>query len=149
MIYLTPEGKQKLEEELSGLTARRPEVAERIEKAKEQGDLKENAEYHDAKDAQGMMEARIRDIQNTLNQAQIIEKSKNSDIVSLGSKIIVEVGGEERAYEIVGANEADPTQRKISNDSPLGREFFGRKKGDIIEIEVPAGKMIYKIKEIK
>lgn len=148
-IYLTPQGKQNLEKELKELIAKRPDMAKRIERAKEMGDLSENAEYHDAKDKQGMTEAKIREIQAILNQAQIIKKNKNSSIVLFGSKIKVAINGNEKEYEIVGANEASPLEGKISNESPLGRAFLGRKVGDSVEVEVPAGKITYTIKEIQ
>jgi len=118
-IYLTPEGKKKLKKELEDLIAKRPEMARRIEKAKEQGDLKENAEYHDAKDTQGMIEAIIREMQATLNQAQVIERVSGGNIVTLGSTIKVVTGGNEKKYEVVGANEASPLEGKVSSESPL------------------------------
>lgn len=147
-IYLTPEGKNKLEAELKILIAKRPEISGRIERARDMGDLKENAEYHDAKDEQGMAEGRIREIQDVLNQAQIVEKT-TSGAITMGSKITAQINGVIKNYEIVGANEANPLQGKISNESPLGKAFFGRKVGEIIEVQVPVGKMIYEIKEIK
>tara|TARA_B100000315_G_C14321076_1_gene470801 strand:- start:142 stop:597 length:456 start_codon:yes stop_codon:yes gene_type:complete len=149
-IYLTPEGKEKLKKELKVLIAKRPKIAIRIEKAKEQGDLKENAEYHDAKDSQGMVEARIREIQATLNQGQVIERVTGGDTVTLGSKIkVLANNSTEKEYEIVGVNEASPLEGKISSESPLGKAFLGQKVGNSIEIEVPAGKISYKIEEIK
>ena len=148
-IYLTPEGKGKLEEELKKLVGERSEISKRIERAREMGDLKENAEYHDAKDEQGMAESRIREIQGILNQAEVVEKKGDTGFVTLGSKISVLVNGKTKEYEIVGANEANPFQGKISNESPLGRAFMGKKQGDTVEVEVPAGRMSYEIKEIK
>ena len=148
-IYLTPEGKQKLEKELEELISRRPLIAKRIERAKELGDLKENAEYHDAKDDQGMTESRIREIQSTLIQAHVVEKQKNSDTISIGSVFVAEnANGKEKTYTIVGANEANPLEGKISPDSPLGRAFIGHKKGDTVEAEIPAGKIVFTVKEI-
>lgn len=146
-IYLTPEGKNKLEIELKNLIARRPEISGRIERARDMGDLKENAEYHDAKDEQGMAEGKIREIQDILNQAQVVKKTAGGAI-TVGSKITAIVNGITKNYEIVGANEANPLQGKISNESPLGKAFFGRKVGEIIEVQVPAGKMLYEIKKI-
>lgn len=147
MFYLTPEGKEKLEHELNGLIVRRPEVSARIGRAKEMGDLKENADYHDAKDEQGMMEARIREIQDILTQAQVVKKGESSS-VTLGSKITVVVKGLEKEYEIVGGNEANPMQGKISNESPLGRGLLGHKQGESIEVSLPAGKVTYEIKKV-
>jgi len=147
-IYLTPEGKEKLETELKKLIGQRVEISNRIERARDMGDLKENAEYHDAKDEQGMAEARIREIQGMLNQAEVVAKKESNDIATLGSKITVFVNGNTKNYEIVGANEANPLQGRISSESPLARAFIGRKKGEVVEVEVPAGKMVYEIKEI-
>lgn len=148
MFYLTPEGKEKLERELRELIAKRPEIADRIRRAREMGDLKENAEYHDAKDEQGMMEARIREVQNILAQAEVVKKGEGGSI-TLGSKIIVAAKGFEKKYEIVGGNEADPMMGKISNESPLGRALLGHKQGESVEASLPAGKIIYEIKEVE
>lgn len=148
-IYLTPEGKIKLEKELKELIAKRPLMAQRIERAKELGDLSENAEYHDAKDEQGMLESRIREIQATLIQAQVIEKNSASGRISLGSKITISTNGAEKIYEIVSINEAAPFFGKISSESPLGKAFLGHKEGDEVLINVPAGKIIYKVIKIE
>jgi len=145
---LTPEGKIKLEEELKNLIAKRPAISKRIEIAKDMGDLKENAEYHDAKDEQGMMEGRIREIEDILANSVVVEKIKSSDTVNLGSKIKIEVNNNEKNYTLVGANEADPLKGLISNESPLGEALMGHRVGDEVEVEVPVGKIIYKIKEI-
>lgn len=146
-IYLTPEGKEKLDRELRELIARRPEISARIGRAKEMGDLKENAEYHDAKDEQGMMEARIREIQDILTQAEVVKKGE-SGTVTLGSKITVAVNGKEKEYNIVGANEANPGIGKISNESPLGKTLLGRRQGELVEVLLPSGKVIYEIKGV-
>jgi len=148
-IYLTPEGKIKLEKELKELTAKRPLMAQRIERAKELGDLSENAEYHDAKDEQGMLESRIREIESTLIQAQVVEKNTASGKISLGSKITISANGAEKKYEIVGINEAAPLSGRISSESPIGKAFLGHKEGDEVPINVPAGRMIYKIIKIE
>lgn len=148
MFYLTPEGKEKLERELRELIAKRPEISARIGRAKEMGDLKENADYHDAKDEQGMMESRIREIQDIFTQAEVVKKG-GSGSITLGSKITVMANGKEKEYEIVGGNEANPLQGKISNESPLGRALLGHKQGESVEVSLPAGKMIYEIKEVK
>ncbi|MFH1193449.1 MAG: transcription elongation factor GreA [bacterium] len=147
-IYLTPEGKEKLEKELKILIAQRIEISNRIERAREMGDLKENAEYHDAKDEQGMSEGRIREIQDVLNQSEVVAKNTGSSI-TLGSKIIAVLNGNVKNYEIVGANEANPLEGRISNESPLGKAFMGREEGNTVEVNVPAGKMVYEIKEVR
>lgn len=145
-LYLTPEGKEKLEMELKELISRRPGLARRIEAAKELGDLSENAEYHDAKDEQGLVESRIRELENMLRHSAVVTK-KEGGTIGMGSKITVKISGNEKKYEIVGTNEAKPLEGKISNESPLGKAFLGHKTGDMVEVQTPAGKNIYEIIE--
>ena len=148
-IYLTLEGREKLEKELKELVARRPSMAQRIEHAKELGDLSENAEYHDAKDEQGMLESRIREIQSILTQAHVVKKGGDLGKVSFGSKITASTNGAEKIYEIVGMNEASPSTGKISSESPLGQAFLGHGEGDEVAVSVPAGRITYKILKIE
>lgn len=148
-IYLTPKGKEKLKKELKELISQRPQIIKRIEKAREFGDLKENAEYHDAKDQQGMVESRIREIEAILVQAEVVSKKESAEKIEIGSKIKVELNGNIKEYEIVGASEASPLEGKISNDSPLAKAFLGHRKGEEVEVNVPAGKLNYKILEIE
>lgn len=148
MVYLTPEGEKKLEKELQALVSKRPEISLRIERAKELGDLKENAEYHDAKDEQGMIESRIREIESVLAQAQVVKK-ENTGTITLGSEVIVSANGKDREFQLVGASEAEPATGKISHESPLGKVLFGRKQGESVEVSLPAGKIIYQIKDVK
>jgi transcription elongation factor GreA len=145
---LTPNGKQKLEEELKKLQQKRVQVALKIKDAKELGDLSENAEYHAAKEEQGFMEARILEIEFLLKSATLVKPSSSKFKVVLGSKIKVKSAGQIFEYEIVGLNEADPASGKISASSPLGAAFMGAKAGDEVEVDVPAGKMKFKIVEI-
>jgi transcription elongation factor GreA len=120
--------------------------AERIQEAKELGDLSENAEYVEAKNEQGFIEGRILEIDSILRRATVIkQKSKTSDKVEVGSKIKIKDEKEIKEYYIVGSNEADPNQGKISNESPIGQAFLGKKVGDIIEIKVPRGSKKFKI----
>jgi len=143
--FITPEGFKKLKEELSGLkNIKRREIAERIQEAKELGDLSENAEYVEAKNEQAFSECRILEIESILRRATII-KQKNKKVIDVGSKITIEDGQETKEYYIVGSNEADPQVGKISNESPIGQAFLGKKIGDIIEIEVPRGNKRFKI----
>jgi len=147
---LTPEGKKKIEEELDYLkNTKRKEVSEKIEKAKELGDLSENAEYHEAKDEQGMMEARIVELENLLKNAVMTENDGKKDKVNVGCEVVVKSKLGEQTFKIVGFNEADPSKGFISNESPLGSAFMGKKKGEKVEVEAPAGKMEYEILEIK
>ncbi len=143
---LTPEGKQKLVDELNFLIeTRRPEIAERIQLAKEHGDLRENAEYHDAREEQAFVEGRIIEIQNIIKESQVVEMSKNSKIVSLGSKVKVKVEGKEFEYSVVGTNEADPLKGLISCESPLGQALLGKAVGDKVSVELPRGLVDYEV----
>ena len=142
-IVLTPEGKQKLEEELHFLeTEKRAEVGERIRVAREVGDISENSEYDDAKNEQGLMEARIAQINDILSNAVLVEAPKRSNRVNIGSTVTVDMGGRERVFTIVGAAEADVSSGKISNESPVGAALLGGKKGDHFTAEGPTGRVI-------
>ena len=149
-IYLTLEGKQKLEEELDYLiNVRRPEVAEAIRSAKEEGDLSENSAYDEAKLNQGFVEGRIQTIQAQLRNAVIIEKNGNSDQVHLGNQVTVEEEGfGQETYQIVGSAEADPMNGKISNESPIGKALLGAKVGQTVTAETPDGQIAFKVIEI-
>lgn len=147
--YLTEEGYKKLKEELDYLkSAKRQEIAKRIHEAKELGDLSENAEYSAAKEAKAETETRISEIEKILKESIIIEEPKKIGVVQVGSTIEVENGAGVRKYTIVGRNEADPSTGKISNESPLGAAFLGKKVGDKLEIKTPKGATNYKIKQI-
>ena len=140
---LTPEGRQKLEEELHyHETEKRAEVGERIKVAREFGDISENSEYDDAKNEQGMMEARIAEIGRILSEATVVEAPKRSSKVTIGSTVTVDMGGRERVFTIVGGAEADVAAGKISNESPVGSALLGNKKGDEIETTGPTGRVI-------
>ena len=140
-IYLTSEGFLKLEEELNELkTVKRPEVIEAIKEARSQGDLSENAEYSAAREAQGKLESRIKEIEYTLENAKIIE-NKTDGSVCVGSVITIKYDedDDEEEYTIVGTNEADPFENKISNESPIAKAVMGKKKGDKASVESPNG----------
>lgn len=149
---LTPEGLRKLEEELNFLkSVKRKEVAERIKQAKELGDLAENSEYEDAKNEQAFTEGRILTVEGMLRNARVIDNHDvRSDIVSIGSTLkLVDESGEELTFTIVGSPEADPANDKISNESPVGRALLGRRKGETVTVQAPAGAIKYTIKGIK
>ncbi len=148
-VYISKEGLEKARQELHVLkTEKRREVAARIEKAKELGDLRENAEYHDAKDEAGFVEGRIAELEDQINRAVIIE-AKDSDKVSIGCKVKVTASnGKDKELRIVGAPEADPLQGRISNESPLGQALLGRKVGETAEVKVPSGPIVYTITHI-
>jgi transcription elongation factor GreA len=148
-VPLTREGKAKLEVELEELRGRRRIVAERIHNAQEQGTSQNDAEYDDAKQEQGMLEGRILEIEDILRRATLIDEqvAHAAGRVIVGSGVQVEQDGQSRHYQIVGAPEADPSQGKISNESPVGAALLGRVVGDVIDVNVPRG--VIKVKVIK
>ncbi|MDO4590335.1 MAG: transcription elongation factor GreA [Slackia sp.] len=140
---LTPEGKEKLEQELHYLeNEKRAEVGERIKVAREFGDISENSEYDDAKNEQGMVEARIAEINQILSEATVVSAPKTGSRVSVGSTVVVNMGGRERTFTIVGGAEADVASGKISNESPVGSALLGHKKDDVITTVGPTGRQI-------
>jgi len=146
---ISQEGYDKLKGELDMLsTVRRKEIADRIERAKELGDLSENAEYSEAKDAQALNEGRILELSNTLKNVTVVEQGSSTDAVAMGSKVTVKSASGEKQYTIVSFNEADPAVGKISNESPLGVAFLNKRPGDQVEVETPKGTMKYKIIKI-
>lgn len=147
-IIVTLEGLEKLQKELEYLrNEKRLQVADRIKAAKEYGDLSENAEYHEAKEEQAFVEGRILELEHIVKTAQIADKAKAA-AVGVGSKLVLDKNGEKYTFQIVGATEADPSQGKISLDSPLGSTLLGKKIGDTVVITTPAGQTTYSIKEI-
>lgn len=150
-IFLTPEGRAKLEQELEYLkNTKRHQVAEEIHSAKEEGDIMENSAYDAAKEQQAFVEGRIMSLETMLKNAVMIDSSRVSDTVALGCYVkLVERGTKaEEAYQIVGSAEADPTRGRISNESPVGRALMGKQKGDEIAVKTPAGDRHLKIVEI-
>ena len=145
--FLTSEGLRKLEAELDHLRgARRIEVAQRLHRALEEGDILENAELEDARNEQAFVEGRILTIQGMLKNAQIIERHGPAGEVDLGIKVtIAEPGGEPEVYTIVGSAEADPSNGFISNESPVGQALMGHKVGDEVTAQTPAGDFSWKI----
>lgn len=140
---LTQEGREKLEEELHYLeTEKRAEIGERIKVAREFGDISENSEYDDAKNEQGMMEARIAEISRILSEATVVNTPKRSSKVNIGSTVTVDMNGRERVFTIVGGAESDVAAGKISNESPVGSALLGHKKGDHVDATGPTGKEI-------
>ena len=138
---LTEEGRAKLEEELHYLeTEKRAEIGERIKVAREFGDISENSEYDDAKNEQGMVEARIAEITRILSEATVVTTPKRSTKVNVGSVVTVDMGGKERAFTIVGAAESDTSTGRISNESPVGQALLGHKKGDEVVAVGPTGR---------
>ena len=147
-FYLSEEGLAKLQDELADLvTKKRKEVAKALKEAKEFGDLSENSSWDDAKDRQVFIEGRIAEIENIIKHAKTIKHTKGGT-VDVGSKVKVRVAEGEQEFEIVGSTEADPSLGKISNESPIGKALLGSKKGDAVEVEVPAGTITYEIVDI-
>ena len=148
-ILLTSEGFLELEEELNELkTNKRPKIIEAIKEARGQGDLSENADYDAARNAQAVLESRIKEIEYMIENAKIIEKAANG-VVNVGSTITINYvdSDEDEVYQIVGSMEADPFNNKISNESPIGKAVIGQKEGSTISVESPTG--AYKIKIVK
>ena len=142
-VVLTRDGFEKLKSEIDVLrTEKRREVAERIKEAREFGDISENAEYDHAKNEQAMLEARISQLEDKLRSATILDdKNVEKDVVSVGSQVRVkdQKSGKSVQYQIVGSAEADPSENKLSNESPVGRALLGHKRGDIVTVAVPRG----------
>lgn len=144
---LTKQGVAELETELAELVGRRGEIAEKLKIAREHGDLRENAEYHNARDEQATLEARVSEIENILRSVEIIEPN-GGDTVELGDTVVLKGSNGEQSYTIVGSVEANPLEAKISDQSPIGRALIGKKVGDDVVISLPAGQMAYKVKTI-
>lgn len=150
-VYITEEKKKELSKELAYLKAtKRKEIIESLEYAKSLGDLSENAEYHQAREEQGKLEDRIREIDTLLKDAQVVEKH-HSNLVEIGTTVTIQKSGEtaKKTFQIVGSQEADMTTGKLSNQSPIGQALSGRKKGDLVNVETPKGVVEYKIVSIE
>ena len=150
ITYYNEEGLKKLKEELQHLiSVERPAISRQIAEARDKGDLSENAEYHEAKDDQGMNEARIRELEELMKNAIIIDNKNNNSGINIGSTIKAEFNGQEKEFTIVGPAEADPASGLISNESPLGEAFIGKDVGDEVDVEAPVGIIKYKIKSVE
>ena len=148
-LYLTETGYQELKKKLHELkTVKRREIAEAIHTAKEQGDLSENAEYSSAKEQQNFLEKEIADLESKIRNVEVIKKGANGAI-EVGSTVKVEAFGVQTQYTIVGSAESNPDEGKISNESPLGKAFLGKKAGDEIKVEAPKGPTNYKILSVE
>ncbi|MCI0578728.1 MAG: transcription elongation factor GreA [Chloroflexi bacterium] len=151
-IYLTKEGLEKIKEELEYLkNEKREEIAQRLEQAISHGDLTENADYDYAKQEQAFVEGRIKDLEDSLRRAKIIDHDGRVDKVRIGSTVtVVEVGEDDpETYLIVGIHEADPANGRISNESPIGRALLGAKVGQTVVALVPAGEIRLKVTGIQ
>lgn len=147
-IYLTKDGLEELKKEHEELSKiKRPEVLERVSQARSMGDLSENAEYVAAREELSFIDGRIDELEELLKQVVMInENAKNiNHIVKLGSKVTVNIKGKKESFMVVGEWEADPTEKKISHESPLGKALLGKKVGEAVEVEAPAGRIQYSI----
>ena len=143
---LTPEGLLKLNEELKNLIeVKRKEVLERIREAAAHGDLSENADYAQAREEQSFIEGRIQEIEEMVKNAEIISTHSHHNAVSVGATVVIKVGGKERKYTIVGSNEANPSEGKISNESLVGKALLGKRVGDKVTVTTPAGESVYEV----
>lgn len=148
--YVTEEGFRKIKEELEyRRTEVRQSIANAIKEAKEQGDLSENAEYSAAKAQQAENEAKIAELEYMLKEATVVRHDSSSGMVQMGSRVKVKFDGTEMEFQIVGSNEANPGEFKISNESPMGKAFMGKGKGDKVTVDTPSGKVEYKILDVK
>ncbi|MGD9129110.1 MAG: transcription elongation factor GreA [Candidatus Woesebacteria bacterium] len=152
-IELTKEGLEELKEELRVLVEEKlPKVIKRVAAAREQGDLSENSDYQNAKDDQAIIESRIDQINEVLAKAKVVRQTKSLTKVGLGSTVVLYLKGKKNkkfTFQIVGEFESDPNEGKISSVSPLGKALSGKKKGDTVEVEAPAGKITYIVYKIK
>ncbi len=148
-IQFTSAGLAEIQAELEELKNQKlTGVIERVARARDFGDLSENAEYHAAKEELAFIEGRIEELESIVGKAVVATPTKSKDSVDIGRRVTVEVDGTDHTYEIVGEWEADPLKKKISHTSPLGQALVGKKKGEQVEFEAPAGKVIYKIKKV-
>jgi transcription elongation factor GreA len=150
-VKLTKEGQEALRVELAELKdVKRPKLVERLAYARSQGDLAENSDYQSAREELEFLDGRIDELEEVLKNASVVSTAKsNGNGVNVGTKVTVKVNGKETIFDIVGEWEADPINKKISHDSPLGAALLGKKIGDKAEVEAPAGKVIYEILAIE
>jgi len=149
-FILTREGLLHLREEYEDLVKiKKPQVTKRIQRAREFGDLSENSEYDAAKEEQSLLEVRITQLEEILARAQIIKPAQKTDFVVIGSTVLVEIDNQVESFTIVGTVEADPANKKISNESPVGAAMLGAKVGEVVEVVTPIVRAKYKILEIK
>ncbi len=148
--YITAEGLGKLKKELTFLKEiKRREIAERLERCISFGDLSENSEYHETKEAQGFLEGRILELEDIVKNAVIVPEETENQFAQVGSTVLVKAGEDAQEFKIVGVEEANPLEGKISVDSPLGKALINQPKGVIVEINAPGGKIQYKIVKIE
>ncbi len=149
-IPVTAEGKRKMQEELDVLLARIPVIAKQIEEAREKGDLRENAEYHAAREDMSMTNARLSELKSKLANSQVVDESQiDTSRVAFGAKIDLQEGrGKAETWYLVGEGEDDPLENRILTSSPMGSALLGKKLGDVVEVKAPMGTIKFTIKKI-
>lgn len=147
---LTQEGFEQLRQELENLRAKRPLLVDRLSNARSMGDLSENNDYHNARESLEFLDNQIFDLEDLIKNADVVKSTLgNGSEVVLGSKVKVGINGSQHVFHIVGEWEADPQEKKISHESPLGRALVGKRVGEKVEVEAPAGKITYTVLEIE
>jgi len=148
-FYVTQKGLEDLKSELNNLQKKkRAEVVDRVANARSMGDLSENSEYHAAKEELSLVDGRIEELEEIIKKVQVIKEDGGAKVIGLGSQVTIKVNNKEEVFSLVGEWEADPHQKKISHESPLGKALIGKKPGDKVEVEAPAGKIAYHILKI-
>lgn len=151
VVQVTQVGFDALKKELDELTkVKRPALVDRLERARNEGDLSENSDYINAREELEFLDGRIDEIKEVIENAEVVSSSGgNGNKVDIGTSVVVQTNGNKNEFHIVGEWEADPMARKISHESPLGKQLVGKKVGEEVEVEAPAGKLVYKILDIK
>lgn len=148
-MFLTKQALEKLKKKLKGLKEKRKEIAKRLQKVTSFGDITDNAAFDETKEAQAFLEGEILELENLIRTAKVIKPGSKKEKVVIGSKVLLEGGGEEKEFQITSSIEADPLKGKISAVSPLGKALLGKKKGAKVTIKTPQGKIEYKILKLK
>lgn len=150
-VQVTQKGLDALKAELDELAnVKRPKLVERLEHARQEGDLSENSDYINAREELEFLDGRIDELKSVVENAEIVAENGGANgRVGIGTTVIVQANGDRQEFNIVGEWEADPVQKKISHESPLGKQLVGKRVGEAVEVEAPAGKIVYKILEIK
>lgn len=149
-VQLTKIGYQELQREYQELTKKkRPLTIDKLQKARSMGDLSENSAYSAAREELALVEGRIQEISEILKNAEVLTQNITTSEVALGSHVVIEIDGVKKDFYVVGEFEADPQKKKLSHSSPIGKALLGKKVGDMVEINVPAGRIKYKILEIR
>ena len=149
-VQFTHEGFDQIKKEQEELnTVKKLKAIDRLQKARAMGDLSENSEYTAAKEDLGFIEGRIRELDQIIKNAEIVEQNADQNTVTIGSKVVVSFNGSQDEFNIVGEFEANPMEKKLSQTSPIGKALLGTKEGDVVNVEIPAGKITYKVVEIK